>query len=176
MTEIYWKGILTNGQCHSTSSILSQLQALFHFPRRVFRLASFCWRRRRFRGFGMDRSQTVRVEAERISLLLRQLPIILGANIFNAALVALVLWPVVPSRGILFWAVAIILVAVLRGLLWMRRRPPRTPDEVRHLTRLMVAGSAISGILWGVGLVLLFPDSLLHQVFLAFVIGGMAAR
>ena len=40
--------------------------------------------------------------------------------------------------------------------------------------RLTVA-SGISGCLWGIGLVLLLPDPPLYRLFVAFVLGGMAA-
>ena len=40
--------------------------------------------------------------------------------------------------------------------------------------RLTIA-SGVSGCLWGIGLVLLLPEPLLYRLFIAFVLGGMAA-
>ncbi len=54
----------------------------------------------------------------------------------------------------------------------------KSPDasEVRHWGRRFIAILTISGVAWGSSAILLFPiDSLAHQTFLAFVIGGMVA-
>ena len=47
-------------------------------------------------------------------------------------------------------------------------------DPGRWVLRLSVA-SGVSGCLWGIGLVLLLPEPLLYRLFVAFVLGGMAA-
>ena len=52
--------------------------------------------------------------------------------------------------------------------------PPNA--EVRRWYILHVIGTTLSGILWGLAGIILFPDnSVSHQIFIAFVLGGMVA-
>ena len=63
-----------------------------------------------------------------------------------------------------------------RTLGWVRYRRSKGLEE--HSGQWAVAattGSALSGLLWGIGSALLLPDNLIDQTFVAFVIGGMCA-
>jgi signal transduction histidine kinase/ActR/RegA family two-component response regulator len=68
-------------------------------------------------------------------------------------------------------------VTVGRALLvvaYRRAAPP--PGEADRWNRRYVAGAGLQGLGWGAASVLLFPlDSLAHQVFLLFVLAGMAS-
>jgi signal transduction histidine kinase/CheY-like chemotaxis protein len=114
--------------------------------------------------------------AAQIRLLYEQAPIVLTTNVINAGLVALVLATYAGEPG---WWRFFGLIGVLtaaRGMLWGRYRSasPRVPSTPKW-AMLATAGSALSGLVWGVGAALLPPDSIVEQTFVAFVVGGMCA-
>ena len=120
------------------------------------------------------------VEAElfdaRIRLLYEQAPIVLTANVINAGLIALVLATSVgETRWWLFFGLIGVLTAA-RAMLWRgyRSAAPRA-SSTHSWAMLATAGSALSGLIWGVGAGLLPADNIVEQTFLAFVIGGMCA-
>jgi signal transduction histidine kinase len=121
-------------------------------------------------------SDSFDVQAEQVSLVIRQLPLVLLANIINPLLTASVLAAVVPVAEIALWSAMLVGLTGIRFFHFMRRETdqPFSDDPARWAFRLAVA-SGISGCLWGIGLVLLFPEPLLYRLFVAFVLGGMAA-
>jgi signal transduction histidine kinase len=101
---------------------------------------------------------------------------VLAVNVINSGLVALVLASYMEhTRWWMFFGLVVTLTAA-RGIGWKLYRRHRTPTD-RTITWAIVAtaGSALSGLLWGVGSTLLLPDNIIEQTFLAFVIGGMCA-
>src|SRR5262249_18028022 len=112
---------------------------------------------------------------ELIRLLHRQLPVVFAVNAVNALLVAAVLAPV---RGLATWQWAglVLSVTAVRALIWRRQRPRWVRAGDAHFVKaVQIGGSAIWGILWGAGAVWLFPSAPVYQMFLTFVIAGMAA-
>jgi len=112
--------------------------------------------------------------AAQIQALYQHIPMLLTVNVVNSALVAIVL---ASYRGQVWWLVFLALsvaVSAVRALGWARyRRKPAPPDSVAKWAMSAAIGSAVSGLLWGVGSALLLPDNLVEQTFVAFVIGGM---
>jgi len=111
-----------------------------------------------------------------IRALYEHLPVVLFANVINSGLVAIVL---ASSRGQIWWLAFLGLTLALsaaRTFGWVRYRRSKGLEE--HSGQWAVAattGSALSGLLWGIGSALLLPDNLIDQTFVAFVIGGMCA-
>jgi len=112
--------------------------------------------------------------AAQIQALYQHIPMVLTVNVVNSALVAIVL---ASYRGQVWWLVFLALsvaVSAVRALGWARyRRKPVPPGSVTKWAMSAAIGSAVSGLLWGVGSALLLPDNLVEQTFVAFVIGGM---
>jgi len=69
------------------------------------------------------------------------------------------------------------LITILRALALFRYRHSSTAySETIPWNVLFIAGMGLSGMIWGSAAIFLFPgDSIPHQVFLAFVLGGMVA-
>ncbi|MBM4122938.1 MAG: hypothetical protein FJ249_10155 [Nitrospira sp.] len=62
------------------------------------------------------------------------------------------------------------------SLVYRYRRAGQEPDRVHRWDSFYLIGAALAGVGWGAAGLLLFPpDSMAHQVFLAFVLAGMAA-
>jgi PAS domain S-box-containing protein len=117
------------------------------------------------------------VYAEQVKLLYTQIPLGLVGTVFNAVLLAAIQWPVIAPPVVLAWLAYIVILTAARGILIYRYRtaaPP--PAEARRWGWWGIAGAALSGLGWGAAGVLLFPEeSTIRQVFLAFVLGGMAS-
>jgi signal transduction histidine kinase len=116
------------------------------------------------------------VRAARIGLLYQQTPIVLVVNVLNAALVAVVLVQRGESSHWYIWLGLVVLLALARGALWTAyRRRGADASSATRWAGLATIASTLSGVLWGGGGALLFPDGVVEQTFLAFVIGGMCA-
>ncbi|MDH5637207.1 MAG: PAS domain S-box protein [Nitrospinota bacterium] len=97
------------------------------------------------------------------------------ANLVNSALVAVVMWGEVDSTPILGWTAAVWISTGLRYLLILKFHSSQiTRNNFRMWQMRMIIMLLIMGVVWGSSALLLFPlNSPLHQVFLAFVLGGM---
>ena len=117
------------------------------------------------------------VYAEQVRSLFRQIPIALSVNVVNAALVAIVLAPLATRPFPLPWFASVMLVAIARGILWLRyRHAPVQPENTRRWSRLATCGSLLSGLCWGIGGIIMFPVlPAFGQIFLIVVMGGMCA-
>ena len=122
----------------------------------------------------MPDHQAIRFEEVR---LLFRTPLGLLASAINGAFCTGVLWPILPHRLLLGWAVALALVLVLRLALWQsyrRHRPAQ--DQTGRWAGLITAGALISGALWGaLASVILLTDDVLYHAFIVMVAAGMAA-
>ena len=84
----------------------------------------------------------------------------------NSALVALVLASYMEqTRWWVFFGSVVTLTAV-RAIGWSRHRHNRKPDEAMTKWAIVAtAGSGLSGLLWGVGSILLLSDDIVEQTF-----------
>jgi diguanylate cyclase (GGDEF)-like protein len=114
-------------------------------------------------------------EVLQIKLLYSHLPASQAVALANGVLLAIVLSSVIEPAPILGWLAALILVTLARvylGILFGRSSPPRAGVLVWRTYFLV--GAVASGLMWGSTALLLYaPESTIHQVFLAFVLGGM---
>ena len=99
------------------------------------------------------------------------------ATIINSIILVIVLWSAVEHDLLLGWLFSIILVSMLRGFSAFRYKTSSIDlNEVRVWHQRFLFGSVLASILWGASSFWIFPaEDLTRQVFLAFVIGGMAA-
>ncbi|MET1083535.1 MAG: EAL domain-containing protein [Burkholderiales bacterium] len=117
------------------------------------------------------------IKAEQVRLLYRQLPAGLFGSVALGCLAAFVLWQQVPRALLLAWLFVFALLTL--GRVWLMRRyfqinPP--PDEAPAWGHAFVFAAGLAGVLWGMAGMFPFREpSLLHEVFLAFMIAGLAA-
>jgi PAS domain S-box-containing protein len=97
--------------------------------------------------------------------------------ILNGLIVAVVFADHASRAATLVWLT--LLCALATGRLWdsvrFARRAP-APQEAIGWARRFVVGSALTGISWGAAALVFCPNApSSHQIFLAFVVGGMCA-
>ena len=118
------------------------------------------------------------VSALQIERSYRQVPISLVINLLNGFILAAVLWTAADTSSLLLWSLLLIVVTGGRFLVLRAFRKAAGGGPLNHeiWRRRFVIGACAAGLVWGAAGVLLFhPDSFPHQVFLAFVLGGMLA-
>ncbi len=99
------------------------------------------------------------------------------ATIVNSTILVIVLWSVISHKILLTWLTSILLVSIIRSYITYRYKlASPSPKEAQIWTRRFLLGSIVASTIWGSSSFFLFPtDDLTRQVFLAFVLGGMAA-
>jgi hypothetical protein len=116
------------------------------------------------------------VEAEQTRLLLNN-PIDVPANLINAALVALVVWPLYPAWVLALWLGLFCLVSLARALLRHRYASASGAEKTSpSWARLFTLNAFVAGCLWGLSAsVILETSDPIYYNFIVFVLGGMMA-
>ncbi len=117
------------------------------------------------------------LELEQVRLLYDYLPASQLVAVINALVFVAVQSLVIGSSTLISWLYAVCMLALIRiagGLAF--RRATIQPGQIRRWRRYAIAGAAASGVVWGAAAVVLFPPMhVAHQVFVAFMLGGMVA-
>ncbi len=115
---------------------------------------------------------------EQVRLVYNYLPASQLVAVINAIVYVAVQSLVVGTAALLVWLYAVCALALIRilGGMAFRRARPASADEMERWRRYAIGGAAASGVVWGASAVFLFPSmNVAHQVFVAFVLGGMVA-
>ncbi len=116
------------------------------------------------------------IRAERVRAMFQQAPVTMIVAVINASIMTAVLVAVEHDNRAYAWFAVVFFLAKLRlGLWWAYRRASPQPDQSRAWGMLGACGALASGLAWGGGSVLLFPQSETYQLLWAFLIGGMCA-
>jgi len=115
--------------------------------------------------------------AEQIELLYSSIGLAALGNMVNAGILVAVQWPVIDHDTLLIWLASLTVLTFLRGVLLLAyRRDVNRAANARAWANRFLAGAALTALTWGSAAILLFPpESVPHQVFLAFVLAGMSA-
>jgi PAS domain S-box-containing protein len=132
-------------------------------------------------GFIPDAALTAmndRVRVAQLTALNRQGRITNLASPVIAAIVSFVMWSEVESSRISIWLALVIFVTIARGIVHYRfeRAAPARGSVPEATRRAFLVTICLSGLVWGGGMLLLFPaDNLTLQAFLIVVVLGMGA-
>ena len=98
-------------------------------------------------------------------------------TLINTSIVVYVMWPVVDHRVLLLWLTTIILVSLARSTIaYQYKVTDHSAAKARQWSRLYLLGCYAAALSWASASIWIFPiNNFSHQVFLAFVVGGMAA-
>jgi len=99
------------------------------------------------------------------------------ANIINTLLTVFLFWGVIPTPVLMIWTTVSLWASGNRLYAWYKHRDWPAPEKVERRTLISSTfWGAMGGIMWGaMGLGMAWQGSMVHHVFLAFVIGGQAA-
>lgn len=123
----------------------------------------------------MDNERLLR--HEQVKLLYEAMPLTAIATVINALILVVIEWNVVEPVVSIVWCASILIVTFLRlRLSYAYRQQGPEPDQATPWETYFSIGTIVAGIIWGSTALFLFPEnSISHQVFLAFVVGGMCA-
>ena len=116
-----------------------------------------------------------RVRNEQLRQVLAMEPFGLAATVINASITYAVMRRPAPPKLLAAWLTYLLVVTFARAVLLRhyRRLAESDPQQSR---RYCLLGVALAGLGWGALGAVLYPvDSFAHQVFIAFVLGGMTA-
>jgi len=119
----------------------------------------------------------VLAKAEHLRVIFKNSLIVLLANLSAGATLTVGLWPAVPHNQLLVW---LAVLALFHGARWVVTRGlPRMPPDVAAVRRqeiLLLAGTAISGLLWGSAAILFYvPHEAAAILFLTLILVAMTA-
>ncbi|NOT54300.1 MAG: PAS domain-containing protein [Deltaproteobacteria bacterium] len=116
------------------------------------------------------------IVAELTRLAYAQMPVALVITVLNATLLVFVLRERVDFYSLFSWWLTIGGISLLRlGMRSRYRRAAPSPETVHRWRTRYTLGAIVAGCGWGATSLFLFPaGSLPHQIFLIFVLGGMA--
>lgn len=115
--------------------------------------------------------------AEQTFQLFSAVRVALVVTLINSSILVAVLWPAVDHDVLLIWLSAVVLISAWRSIIaYQYTKVSPASEHVVIWVRRFLIGSLLASLVWGAASVWLFPaNDLPRQVFLAFVIGGMAA-
>lgn len=117
------------------------------------------------------------IKVDQINLIYTSMPMAGLAVMINALVLVAVQWSIVPHSSILIWLAAISSITLVRFLWFLdyKRGQPEI-DQLQKWEIRAILGIGISGSIWGLAAILMYQtQSIPHQMFLVFTIGGICA-
>jgi len=118
------------------------------------------------------------IRTEQLRIFYSAVPSSLAIILINSVILATVQWNQIDHSVIIGWVIAVNALSLARLFLnrQFRNLDQRNLPITKSWHQLAIASCTLSGITWGSAGVLLFPEQAYHhQIFLAFVLGGMSA-
>jgi PAS domain S-box-containing protein len=125
----------------------------------------------------LDQQERDLLYAKQVEQLYSLAPVGIIASLVNGSILTFIQWDVISHGMLLTWFSGLIVLNGAWSLLWYQfQNTSRNSQDSHRWSRRFLGGTLASGILWGTTGILLFPESSIpHQIFLAFVLGGMIA-
>ncbi len=119
--------------------------------------------------------ETDQLYAAQVRQLYKQSHLGIIASLVNALILAAILWDLVPHWASITWICVMFFVTALRYALFYRyRRLSLSSGNAGRWCNGFLIGVALYGMIWGYAGISLFPvESIAHQAFLVFALGGM---
>ncbi|MEJ2689836.1 MAG: PAS domain-containing protein [Deltaproteobacteria bacterium] len=121
--------------------------------------------------------QRIQFLPEKTRQIYSYLPAVIFASVATAFILSYVLRDGVPHQLLGSWLAAVVILNLLRQLsLLAFNKSEKKEADLPYWLYLYLAGLFFSGLIWGVTGIIIFPaHSVSHQIFVAFVLGGMVA-
>lgn len=114
---------------------------------------------------------------ELVNQLYERAPVGIIATVVNSAILSVIQWSVISHSLILTWLSVLFLVTLIRAIyIYKYHHTSLVSIRYRIWGTWFIIGIGISGIIWGAAGIFLLPGKdIAHQIFPAFVLGGMVA-
>ena len=121
--------------------------------------------------------QRIQFLPEKTRQIYSYLPAVIFASVATAFILSYFLRDDVPHQLLGSWLAAVVILNLLRQLsLLAFNKSEKKEADLPYWLYLYLAGLFFSGLIWGVTGIIIFPaHSVSHQIFVAFVLGGMVA-
>lgn len=125
----------------------------------------------------LDGEAKLSIRAGQVGLVFAAFPSSVVVNLISGIVLAAVQWNAINHTVISGWLFLLMLVAIFRWGLNRRFQAQKLlPEAIDRWQHLALTTIVLSGLLWGMAGLLLFPpESTQHQMFLVFIIAGMSA-
>ena len=129
------------------------------------------------RGDALEPAARAELRAEVVRGLFVQAPGILVVEMAVAILIAAIFWRSVPAQTLVAWSALLVAASIVR---WVHCRRyferTRIAGEAQAWGRTFALGTLLSGVLWGIGTVVLFaPADAVLMIVLVFLVTGLSA-
>lgn len=126
---------------------------------------------------GIETGHSDELFAEQVKLLYNNAPLIYSTTLINGTILIYVQRTHIATFVLLAWYGCLLLATAARArAAWQYIHRHPASGEARRWNRIYFIIAVVEGIVWGSAAVALFPvDSISHQVFIAFILAGMAA-
>ncbi len=116
-------------------------------------------------------------EAEKLRIQYRNMPTAFLGMVVICTLMSIVLEPGTGPVRIVVWMSAVYIWAICRFLQWRAfKRAAPAPQDMHRWRVYSIVGSAIAGLIWGIGAIALYvPGGLEYQLFLVMGLVGIGA-
>ena len=113
---------------------------------------------------------------EQIRILYHVLLPVIAANLVVSGALTYGLWNEVSQSILSAWMSLILLVNLIRIVIYLKFRDVNSLAQIRRYRMYFILGSTVTGLLWGIGgVILLAAQELEYQLFVLFVLVGMGA-
>jgi diguanylate cyclase (GGDEF)-like protein/PAS domain S-box-containing protein len=133
------------------------------------------WQVRKDTDLSVAEELNERVRLEQVALLYRNSNVGFAVSIAAGALLVVTLRSHISIDRLMLWYGLLLLVTLARYSLTQRYQDRAVePCHAREWEGLFLLGTAATGLVWGMSIIILFPDqSVAHQFFIALVLAGM---
>ena len=124
-----------------------------------------------------ETSQQDLLRYEQVKLLYEALPVSIVATFISSVVLVLVEWKVIDHTLLIVWLASLLIISAGRALITVayRQAQPK-PEQASLWEKYFLVGTIASGFFWGAATLIVFPEnSMPHQLFLVFIVGGMCA-
>ena len=126
-------------------------------------------------------SQTLSIEERDQKILFDQISVILKAAYFilityaiTAGAYVFIMWDVVSHTTLIIWGCIFLAVLLIRAVIHYLYQHKLTPENARYYSYYIIISLGITGLVWGIGVMLMFPGlELGYQFFIMFIVAGI---
>jgi len=115
-----------------------------------------------------------KTRTQQLRLLHKSVASTLLVVIFFTAIYALILWEAVDLEFLKIWLVLALVLPVARLALFYWNWKSLTEENANAFRQFILIGNLMSGLLWGASTIWFFPEQLEYQLFMLFMLGGIA--